>query len=175
MKEIRPEKQAILAEIRSLIEGSNYMILVGYKGLTVEGITDLRSRVRPSGSRVTVVKNKSLERIISDMGWAGAAALLDGPVAVITGTGDVAAVSKIIKGFATDSKIMVIKGGTMGGTVLSAADIEEIAGLPSRDVMLARTVGAIAAPLTALVGVMNQKVCSLLYILKAVESKKNES
>ncbi len=175
MKEIRPEKQAILAEIRGLIEGSNYMILVGYKGLTVEGISDLRSRVRPSGSRVTVVKNKFLERVIGDMGWDGATALVDGPVAIITGTGDMASVSKIIKGFATESKIIVIKGGTMGGDVLSADDVNEIASLPPRDVMLARTVGAIAAPLTSVVGVMSQKVSSLLYILKAVESKKNES
>jgi len=175
MKEIRPEKKAILAEIRSLIEGSNYMILVGYNGLTVEGITDLRKRVRPSGSRVTVVRNTFLERIIDDLGWAGAESLVKGPVAIITGTGDMAEVSKILKNFANDSKIMVIKGGTMEGSVLSAADVEEIAELPTRHVMLARTVGAIAAPLSAIVGVMNQKVCSLLYVLKAVESKKNES
>jgi large subunit ribosomal protein L10 len=175
MKEIRPEKKAILAEIKGLIEESSYMILVGYKGLTVEGITDLRSRVRPSGSRVTVVRNTFLQRIIDDMGWDGAKALVEGPVAIITGSGDVAGVSKILQTFATETKIMVIKGGTMGGDVLTADEVNEIASLPSRDVMLAITVGAIAAPLTAVVGVMNQKVSSLLYVLKAVESKKNES
>jgi large subunit ribosomal protein L10 len=175
MKEIRPEKRAILAEMRGLIEGSDYMILIGYMGLTVEAITDLRKRVRPSGSRVTVVRNKLLERVIGDMGWKGAEELVKGPVAIITGTGDVAEISKVLKAFAGESKIMFIKGGTMDGAVLSAQDVDAIASLPPRKVMLAKTVGAIAAPLSAIVGVMNQKVCSLLYVLKAVESKKNES
>lgn len=175
MKEIRPEKKAILAEIRGHVESSTYMILVGYKGLTVESITDLRNRVRPQGSRVTVVKNTLLERIIGDLGWGGAGQFIEGPVAIITGTGDVAEVSKILKNFATESKIMVIKGGAMESTVLSADDVNEIASLPSRQVMLARAVGAIAAPLTSLVSVMNQKVGSLVYILKAIETKKNES
>lgn len=175
MKEIRPEKKAILAEIRGLIESSSYMILVGYNGLTVEGITDLRKRIRPSGSRLTVVRNTFLERIIGEMGWNGAESLVTGQVAIITGSGDMADVSKILKGFASETKIMVIKGGTMDGDVLSADDVNEIASLPGRHVMLGRAVGAIAAPLSAVVGVMNQKVCSLLYVLKSIESKKNES
>lgn len=175
MKEIRPEKKAILAEIRGLIEESSYMILVGYNGLTVEGITDLRSRIRRSGARATVVRNKFLERIIGDLGWSGAESLVEGPVAIITGTGDVAEISKTLKTFATETKIMVIKGGTMDGAVLSAEDVDEMASLPSREVMLAKAVGAIAAPISSIVGVMNQKVSSLLYVLKAVESKKNES
>lgn len=173
MKEIRPEKQAILAEIRGLIEASSYMVLVGYKGLTVEAITSLRGRMRTAGSRVTVVRNTFLTKIIGEMGWGGAESLVKGPVAIVTGSGDVAEVSKILKEFAAESKIMVIKGGTMGGTVLSVEDVNDIAGLPSRHVMLATLVGAIAAPLTSLVGVMSQKVSSLLYVLKAVEGKKN--
>jgi large subunit ribosomal protein L10 len=175
MKEIRPEKKAILAEIRGLIESSSYMILVGYNGLTVEGLTDLRNRIRPSGSRLTVVRNTFLERIIGDLGWDGAASMIKGQVAIITGTDEMANVSKILKGFATETKIMVIKGGTMDGDVLSADDVNEIASLPGRHVMLGMAVGAIAAPLSAVVGVMNQKVCSLLYVLKSIESKKNES
>ena len=120
MKEIRPEKKAILAEIRGLIESSSYMILVGYDGLTVEGLTDLRNRIRPSGSRLTVVRNTFLERIVGDLGWDGAESMIKGQVAIITGTDEMANVSKILKGFATETKIMVIKGGTMDGDVLSS-------------------------------------------------------
>lgn len=173
MKEIRPEKQAILAEIKGLIEASSYMVLVGYNGLTVEAITNLRGKMRSAGSRVTVVRNTFLARIIGDMGWSGAESLVKGPVAIITGTGDIAEVSKVLKDFAAESKIMVIKGGTMGSTVLSIDDVNEIAGLPNRHVMLGTVVRAIAAPLSAVAGVMNQKVSSLLYVLKAVEGKKN--
>ena len=124
---------------------------------------------------MTVVRNTFLEKIVGDLGWDGATGLIEGPVAIITGTGDVAEVSKVLKTFATETKIMVIKGATMDGAVLSAEDVDEMASLPSRNVMLGKTVGAIAAPLSAIVGVMNQKVSSLLYVLKAVESKKNES
>lgn len=175
MKEIRPEKQAILAELKGIIEASSYMVLVGYNGLTVEAISNLRGRMRSAGSRVTVVRNTFLDRIIGEMGWSGADSLVKGPIAIVTGTGDMAEVAKVLKDFATESKIMVIKGGTMDGTVLSADDVNDIAGLPSRHVMLAIVVGAIAAPLTSVVGVMNQKVSSLLYVLKALEGKKNES
>ena len=88
--------------------------------------------------------------------------------------GDVTVVAKLLTKFIKDNERPALKGGRFGTEALSATDIEDMATIPSREVLLGKLVGTIAAPLSQVVGVLNQKVSSLLYVLKAVEEKKSK-
>jgi large subunit ribosomal protein L10 len=170
---MRPEKNAIINEVREKVEASGYLMLTDYKGLNVDVIGALRDELRKQDSEVHVVKNTFLGKALEAAGMSGLEAVLQGPTAMVTGNGDVAQVAQLLSKFAKDHE-KEIKGGCLEGGILSAEDIKALAALPSRDVLLGSVVGTIAAPMTQLVGVFNQKVSSLLYVLKAVENKKAE-
>lgn len=170
---MRLEKQAIVKEIRGALEGANYALFMGFKGMKVDHINSLRNQLSGMKSKVLVVKNTFVKRAADDLGWGGdVAKYLTGPSAVITGTGDISQVCKFLKGFKKETELLTVKVGRLGDRLISASDIEAIANIPPIEVMRAKLVGTIAAPMTQVVGVMQQKVSSLLYVLKAVEEKK---
>ena len=91
---------------------------------------------------------------------------------MIIGTGDVSLVAKTLRTFAKTNPNANIKGGWFSDKVLSVEDVTDIAEIPSREVLYAMVVGTLAAPMSQVVGVMNQKLCSLLYVLQAAADKK---
>ena len=168
---MRPEKISLVGEIRDRIEQSPFVILADYQGLTVEKISLLRNLLEEHNGSIHVVKNTVLGVIGRDMGWDLSG--LSGPTAMIVGEGDITQIAKVLKKFAAENKLPVMKLGRLGETALSSDDVVALASLPSREMLIAQVVGTIAAPLTSLVGVMNQKVLTLLYVLKAVEEAKS--
>lgn len=169
---MRPEKQAQVAEISDRIKDADFAMLVAYRGLKVDKMSELRQQLRQKHSRLMVVPNRFLGIAAGANGIEGLAPCLEGPIALVTGRGDVTEVAKTLAAYAKDNPLLKLKGGFLGRTVLPAGDVESLAKLPSRPVMLGMTVGTIAAPMMGLVGVLNQKVCSLLYVLQAIEKKK---
>ncbi len=172
---MRAEKQSILDEIRERIDGSDYILLADYSGLKVADMAELRKLLRGSHARLQVMKN-TLVALSLDAGLReGMAPVLTGPTAVVTGTGDVTETAKVLKNFMGAHQSASVKGGCLNNRVLTAADIEVLASLPAREVLLSQVVGTVAAPMTQMVGVMAAKVRSLLYVLRAVEEKKNNA
>ena len=171
---MRLEKKAIVKEIRELMEGKSYAVLMNFKGLKVEQINSLRNQLAGMKARLLVVKNTFFKRAADELGWGDVSKFMDGPSALIAGTGDVSNMAKFLKNFKKENELLTVKGGRLGDKLISASDIEAIANIPPIEVMRARLVGTIAAPMSQLVGVMQQKVCSLLYVLKAVEEKKTK-
>lgn len=150
---------------------AEYTLLVDYRGLTVKDMAEFRGHLRSSGASCRVVKNSLLGRAGAERGWAASGSLLTGPTAIITG-GDVMEVSRLLKTFAKGRGLPAAKGGILGDRMLSAGDVVALAEIPSRDVLLGAVVGTLAAPMSNLVGVMSQKLSSLLYVLRAVEEKR---
>jgi large subunit ribosomal protein L10 len=173
-KKIRPEKQAMYNEVQENVSGALYMLLADYKGMTMPETDEFKKLLRGANARVKVVKNSMLNRISSEMG-CGLSGQLSGSTAVIFGEGDVVEVAKILKKFSGDKNKPTVKGGVLEGAVLSSKDVADLAGLPGKKELQAKLVGTIAAPMTQLVGVMNQKVCSLLYVLNAACAKKEQA
>jgi large subunit ribosomal protein L10 len=171
-KEPRPEKKSVVQEIKAHLEDSLFIILTDYRGMDVVKTDDLRNRLQPHEARYHVVKNNLLRQAARQVSQEGIEPGIDGPTALICGRGDVVEVAKTLKAFVKENDLPVIKIGSMQGVVLSPEDIEQLAGLPPRPVLLSMLVGTVAAPMSQLVGVMQQKVLSLLYVLKAVEEKK---
>jgi len=172
---MRPEKQAILQEITERLQHAQYAFVVNYSGLKVSELTELRKTLKPLGAKTQVVKNTYLDRVAKQLGWESVEAFLKGPTAVVAGTGDASEVAKVLVKFVKAHDKAAIKGACLDGKALGQADVDVLAKLPPREVMLGLFVGTLAAPMTQLVGVFNQKVLSLLYVLKAVEEKKSKA
>ncbi len=164
----------MIAEIKGLLESTGFVFLVDYRGLTVDQLSELRGKLREFESSMTIVKNSMLGLASKATGGPDLSGLLDGPTAIVCGAGDASVTAKALTAFRKSAKLLVLKGGQLGQQLLSVDDVEAIATIPSREVLYAQLAGTIAAPMTQLVGVMNQKVLSLLYVLKAVEDKKKE-
>ena len=169
---MRSEKLSIVGEIRSQLQQGEFVILANYQGLSVKNLTDLRHKLRDNKAELHVVSNAFFGLAAKDLGWRGVDVLLQGPSAMIVGGGDVTVTAKTLKDYAKLNVKLVLKGGVMGASVLSAADVDALASLPARAVMLAQFVGTLAAPLRSTVSVLNAKVLSLLYALQAAEAKK---
>lgn len=172
---MRPEKEAIIEELRTRMEGSAYVFLADCKGMNMQGMTGLREKLAETRSTLMVAKNSYLGKASAGIGRDNMSTMLEGPTAIITGQGDVSDVAKALKGFANTNDDLEIKGGWFASQALSVSDVKAIADIPPRMVLYAQVVGTLAAPMSQVVGVMNQKLCSLLYLLKAVADKKSNN
>ena len=172
---MRPEKEAIMREITERLQEADHAFLVRYGGLKVPELNELRQTVAPMGARALVAKNTMLGKAAQQLGWEDLSAFLTGPTAVVSGKGDVSELAKALVRFVKAHDKAAVKGACLDGQVLSPEDVDALATLPSRETMLAMMVGTVAAPMTQLVGVFNQKLLSLLYVLKAVEEKKSQA
>jgi large subunit ribosomal protein L10 len=173
---MRPEKIAIANEIKTRVSKSDYVFLVDYRGMKVEQFAAFRTQLRETQSRCTVIKNSYFQKVVEEtLSWKDVSSLLEGPTAMVYGRGDASVVAKLLKKFNKDNnRLPAIKGGRLGTLTLQSKDVDDMAQLPPREVMLARLVGTIAAPLSQLVGVMQQKVASIVYVVKAIEEKKKQ-
>lgn len=140
----KPTKASSVAEITEHFRSSSAAVLTEYRGLTVAQLKELR---RALGGDVTyaVVKNTLTKIAARDAGVSGIDELLAGPSAIAFVKGDPVDAAKAIRGFAKDNPALVIKGGIMDGAALSAADINKIAELESREVLLSKLAGALKA------------------------------
>jgi len=169
------EKKAIVEEIGQQIGRSPYMYVANYQGLRVDQLSELRAQLRKSGAELHVVKNRFAKRIADDRKWAELGKTLEGPSAMIVG-GDAIESARVLDRFISENKDKpAIKGGVLGDRFISKAQIKELTTLPPREVLLSQVVGTVAAPMSRLVGVVKQKVSTLLYVLKAVEEKKKSA
>ena len=169
---MRPEKTSILADIKELLEDGDYTIVADYKGLTVEQMSELRTQLREVNSGFRVVKCSMTELAARELGREVQAGGLSGAIGMASGKGDVSVTAKILRDFGKKGKAPLLMGGWLGSRPMGADDVSAIADLPPREILLGMVVGTICAPMTQLVGVMQQKLASLVYVLKAVQEKK---
>jgi large subunit ribosomal protein L10 len=167
---MRPEKATIVGDIQAKLNSSPFLFVADYTGLRVDQFSELRNRLAKAGAECKVVKNTFLRRAAKE---AGLPELNDlkGQTAIIVGERDVAAAAKIVKTFAAEFQKPVMKGGVIDNSVVSTDQINAIAELPSREVLLAQLLGVLQAPATKLVRVLNEPAASLARLLKAKADK----
>ena len=164
----RPEKVAVVEEIRAKLADADATVLTEYRGLTVHEIAALRSALRPTGTKYKVFKNTLARRAVEEAGVVGVTDLLEGPVALAFVKGDAAAAAKALREFAKTNPTLVVKGGLLGDRFVGPADIEALADLPSREVLLAQIAGAFQAPLVKAAGLFQALPRNLAYGVKAL-------
>ena len=168
MENPRPEKVAVVNEVRERFESSDAALLTEYRGLTVKALADLRRQLRPAGAEYKVYKNALVRFAAQQMGVEPLDPLLTGPTAIAFVHGDAAAVAKTLRNYARTNQHLVLKGGLLGGTVLTAEHVHALAELPTRDVLLAQLAGAFQAPLATMAGLLAALPRNFAYGLKAL-------
>ncbi|MBP7636493.1 MAG: 50S ribosomal protein L10 [Kiritimatiellae bacterium] len=172
---MRTEKLSILNEVIERVKASDFCFVLNYGGLKVTQLTTLRQSLSKLDSRAMVVKNTYLGKVAKELGWSDVSTLLAGPTAVVTGSGDVAEVAKLLVAFVKQNDKAAIKGASLEAALLTAADVEDLSKLPSKDAMRGMLLGTLQAPATSLVRVLNAPLLNVLYALKAYEEKKDGS
>lgn len=155
--------------------GAPVMYLLDFQGLTVAEITDLRSRLRGVGATLQVVKNTLAKRAATQAGLEGMEELLAGPSAVVFCHGDAAVAAKLVQAFIREKRKAAIKGGFLQSKAISVKQVEQLATLPSRDELIAKVVGGMAAPLYGLAIVLNGPIRGLVTVLDRVREQKAQA
>lgn len=168
---MRPEKANIVSDLSEKLNRSPFLLVTDYQRMKVEQFGELRNRLAPAGAEVRVVKNSFLKRAMSDSGMPDLADKLTGQTAIVMGENDVAPVAKILKLFAAEFKIAALKIGVVNKEVLSSSDVEALAELPSREILLSQLLGLLLAPATRLVRVLNEPASAFARLLKAKGDK----
>ena len=134
----RPEKVAVVDEIRTKLGEADAAILTEYRGLTVSELADLRGALRPASTEYKVFKNTLARRAADEAGLTDLSPLLEGPTAIAFVKGDAVAAAKAIREFGKGAPALVVKGGLLGTRILSPRDVDALADIEPREVLLAR-------------------------------------
>lgn len=172
MSKNQESKALVVAEIQKTWEASHSVVLVDYRGLTVEEDTELRRQMRAAGVQYQVLKNTLIHRATDNLGIEGLSGVLNGPTAVAFGLSDAVAPAKVLSEFIKKTKKMEIKCGVLENKVITPAGVQALADLPPREVLIAKMLGSMNAPITGLVTVLGGTLRSLLYTLNAIKDKK---
>jgi large subunit ribosomal protein L10 len=168
---MRPEKTSIVSDLVEKLNRSPFLLVTDYQRMNVDQFGELRNRLSPAGAELRVVKNSFLKRAMTDSGMPDVADKLRGQTAIVMGKNDVAPVAKILKMFATEFKIATLKIGVVDKSILSTQEIETLAELPSREVLLAQLLGLLLSPATKLVRLLNEPGSALARLLNAKAQK----
>jgi len=168
MDDPRPEKVAVVDEVRRRLDGADAAILTEYRGLTVAELAQLRRALSAVGGDYKVYKNTLVRRAVAGGRHEPLTEMLSGPTAIAFVTGEISAVAKALRDFSRTYPALILKGGQHGEGVLSSADLVALADLPSREVLLSRVAGAIAAPMQQMAGLLQALPRNLAYGLAAL-------
>ena len=149
-------KQPIVAEISEVIKGAQSVVLVDYRGLTVEEDTALRKQLREAGVNYKVYKNTLMNFAFKGTDFEALAPYLNGPSAIAVSTEDATAPARVIAEFAKKAKNLEIKAGVVEGTLYDAKGMQAVADIPSRDVLISRLLGSLQSPITNFARVIKQ-------------------
>jgi large subunit ribosomal protein L10 len=168
----RPEKVAVVDEVRERLASSSAVLLTEYRGLKVSELAELRRSLRAAGGDYKVYKNTLVRFAVRDAGIEGVEELLVGPTALAFVEGDAAAVAKALRDYGRTNPALVLKGGLLGAKALTADEAKALADLPSREELLARLAGGLAAPLQQFAGLLQALPRNMAYGLKALVDQK---
>jgi len=165
------EKVAAVAEITGLFRDSQAAVLTEYRGLTTAELTQLRRNLGPD-TTYAVVKNTLTKRAIGEVGYTELTDLLAGPTAIAFIEGDPVEAAKGLRDFAKASPALVIKGGVLDGKTLTVDEINRIADLETREVLLAKLAGAMKGNLTKAAGLFQAPLAQMARLAEALKEKK---
>ena len=162
------EKNIIIDDLMERVNASPFMLIADFTGLTVGQFEELRVRLEDAGSKIHVTKNSYIKRVVKDASLPeGLADCLTGQSAIVTGAEDVCAAAKVLKNFKKEFERPSVKMGVLDGKLLTEADVEQIAGLPSRDQLLGQLLGLLQAPATSLARLLNEPGSQIARVMQA--------
>jgi large subunit ribosomal protein L10 len=167
----RPEKVAVVTEVRERLAGAQAALLADYRGLSVKDLSALRQSLAAAGATVSIYKNTLVRFAARDLGIQDLEPLLTGPTAITFVDGDAAAAAKALRDFSRTNPLLIVKGGLLGDKVVDAAGAKALADLPSRDVLLSQIAGLLQAPLQQMANLLEAVPRTFAYGLMALIEK----
>ena len=166
---LRQDKEQIVKELADRLKSSQNLLVADYRGLTMPEIDELRTKMLESGARFSVVKNTLTRRAAEEAGVKELLDLIDGPTAIafIDAEGDPAAAAKVLNDTARAHDVLVIRGGLLDGETVTDVEVKRLATLPPADVVRAQLAGAVAGPLTTVVGLFTAPLRDLVNVIDA--------
>jgi len=165
-------KKQVVEEIKERLEKTQVAVLADYRGLNVAEVTELRAKLREAGVDFKVLKNTLTRLVANEVGLEGLDPYLEGPTAIAFGIDDPVVPAKVLSDYAKTHKALEIKAGILEKKVIDANGVKALADLPSREVLLAKVMGAMQSPLYGFAGSLQGLLRNLVYVLDAVKEKK---
>jgi len=172
-KPVRADKASAVAELTDNFRGSTATVLTEYRGLTVKQLTELR-RSLGKETKYSVSKNTLAKRAATDAGIEGLDELFTGPTALAFITGDPVEAAKSLRAFAKANPVLIIKGGVFEGKAITADEVNKIADLESREVLLAKLAGAMKGNLTKAAGLFQAPLSQVARLAAALQEKREK-
>lgn len=172
-KPVRADKAAAVAELTDHFRNSTATVLTEYRGLTVKQLTELR-RSLGNETKYSVSKNTLAKRAATDAGIDGLDELFTGPTALAFITGDPVEAAKGLRAFAKANPVLIIKGGVFEGRAITADDVNKIADLESREVLLAKLAGAMKGNLSKAAGLFQAPLSQVARLAAALQEKREK-
>lgn len=166
------KKKEEVAILKEKFESAKSAVITDYCGLNVAEVTELRAKLREAGIEYKVIKNTLLTLAANEAGIKDAEEVFKGPTAIAYGVDDQVAPAKIIAEFAKDHKKLEVKAGILEGRIISSAQVDALANLPSREVLLTQLAGLFQGPMTGLVNVLQGPIRKMGYALEEVRKAK---
>ncbi len=163
----REKKERLVEDLSEKLSRSTALIMAEYRGLSTAELTTLRNKLRELDTGFHVVKNSLVKLAMEEAGLPWEQSLFDGPTAIGFCYEEVPGPAKVFVDFSTESKVLSVRGALLGRELLTAAQVAELASLPSGEVLIAQVIGRISGPLVGLVNVLNAPVRDFLYLLQA--------
>jgi large subunit ribosomal protein L10 len=154
---MNPDKKIIIDELLERVNGSPYVLVMDYTGVTVTQFSELRDNLREGGAECHVAKNTYMKAALSEAGLPDISSELVGQTAFLTGDGEVTAAAKAVKDFAKKAPNVKLKIGILDGEIIDEEKINVLASLPSRDELLAKLLSVINEPGTSILRALNEK------------------
>ncbi len=170
-EQIVKQKQELVNNLSEKLKNAVAGVVVDYKGITVADDTKLRRELREAGVEYMVVKNTMLRRAADNTGLSDLDSALEGSTALAISAEDHVAAAKILSKYAEGSKTFSVKAGFIEGKVVSADEIKELAKMPPKDVLVAKALGGLNAPISGFVCVLNANLRGLVCALNAIAEK----
>lgn len=172
-EKILEQKKQIVAELTEKLKSACAGVIVDYKGINVADDTKLRKELREAGVDYFVVKNTLLSRAAKEAGLEGLDSVLEGTTALAVSKEDHVAAARILCKFAETNKSIKTKAGFVEGKAIDVAEVENLAKLPSKEVLVAKALGGLNAPITGFVTVLNGTMKGLVVALNAIAEKQS--
>lgn len=171
----RERKEQIVADLTDKISRSEALIMTDYRGLSAAEINELRNELREAETGYHVVKNSLVKLALEQTRLPWEQSLFDGPTGIGFCYEDVAGSAKILVDFANESRTFSIRGGMLGDRLIDAAQISDLAMLPSSEVLIAQVVARMQGPLVGLISVLSAPLQNLVYVLQARSGQLEEA
>ncbi len=164
---MRVEKKYLIEEVAGHLKKSDYIILANFDRMTVADVAELRQRLAAQKAEFHVVKNSSLRVAAEALKLPGFNTVLAGPTAIIVGGRNSPAVAKVVRDFIKEKQKVVVKAGVLGQKVLTPAEVEQLAGLPSLESLQAQLLSLLNQPASLFVRVLNAVPQGVANVLQA--------